>query len=131
MLGVLVGAQTQIRLTLSYQPTVRWPTTPSSWRISMSCGSVGHVRWMPQFGTGERVSAPQSTTEYGYDEYSTYSKYSTYSSVDCLVGFAVSAMATQQGGPRSDRCRRSGAVRGRRRALSTPRSFRRAWARHL
>ncbi len=43
-------------------------------------------------GTGERVSAPQRTTEDGYDEYSTYS---TYSSVDLHVGFAFSAMATQ------------------------------------
>ncbi len=73
----------------------------------MICGSVGHVRRAPQLGTGEGVSAPQSTPEYGYDEYSedrTYSTYSTYSSVDLHVGFAVSAMATQQGGPRSDRC---------------------------
>ncbi len=55
----------------------------------MSGGRPSSVR-------AQRVSAPQSTTEYGYDEYSTYSKYSTYSSVDCLVGFAVSAMANSR-----------------------------------
>ena len=53
-------------------------------------------QYVHELGTGDRVSAPQRTTEDGYDEYRTYSKYSTYSSVECLVGFAVSAMAAER-----------------------------------